>query len=330
MSDGGPQRSTRLPVSYVLPIRSSDAPRAELTGYLTWLATQVGDLIVVDGSAADIFDLDHAAWASLGRHVPVSPDRASPMGKVGGVLSGVDLARHDHVVIADDDVRYDLAGLRAVMAGLADADVVVPQNYFDPLTWHAVYETARLLVHRALDGDYPGTLGVRRSALQRSDGYAGDVMFENLELLRTVTAYGGRVAWHRSLLVARHPPSARHFLGQRVRQAYDELARPVHLIVSLVVLPALAAAVWRRRWRELGTATAAVVALAEVGRHRGGGAAKFPPAAALLAPAWVLERGVCIWLAVAARLRGGVPYRDGRLRRAATPIRVLRAAAAGR
>ncbi len=332
MADGpiagavGPPRP--LPVSYVLPIRSADGPATELTAYLSWLAGEVDDLVVVDGSAADVFDRQHRAWAHLGRHVPVAAERASPMGKVGGVLTGLDLAGHELVVIADDDVRYDRDGLAAVVAGLASADVVVPQNYFAPLTWHAVYETARVLVHRALDGDYPGTLGVRRSALRRSDGYAGDVMFENLELLRTVRAYGGRVSWHRSLLVTRQPPSAQHFLGQRVRQAYDELARPLHLVVSLAVLPALTVAVSRRRWAGLAGAAAVIAGIAEAGRHRGGGADHFPAVAALLAPLWVLERGVCIWLAVVERLRGGVTYRDGRLRRAATPLRVLRQAAA--
>jgi hypothetical protein len=44
----------------------------------------------------------------------------------------------------------------------------------------------------------------------------------------------------------------------------------------------------------------------------------------LLAPLWVVERAVCSWLALWARARGGVPYRDGRLRKAASSRRVLR------
>jgi hypothetical protein len=51
----------------------------------------------------------------------------------------------------------------------------------------------------------------------------------------------------------------------------------------------------------------------------------FPFTAALLAPAWVLERAVCIWLALGSRLlRGGVRYRDGVLKHAATPPCLLR------
>ncbi|MEP6697222.1 MAG: glycosyltransferase family 2 protein [Pseudonocardiales bacterium] len=316
-------RSAALPISYVLPIRVADGPDPELTGYLEWLCGQVVDLIVVDGSDPQVFDRQHAAWGALARHVPVAAARATLMGKVGGVLTGVDLARCECMVLADDDVRYDRAGLAAVLSRLGALDVAVPQNYFDPLPWHAVYETARILVHRALDGDYPGTLGIRRSALRRSGGYAGDVMFENLELIRTVRAHGGRAGWDRSLLVARRPPTTRHFLGQRVRQAYDELARPAHLLPALLVLPALVLALGRRRWRAVAAAAATTAAVAETGRHRGGGAERFPAVASLLAPLWVLERGCTSWAAVWWRARGGVPYAGLRLKRAATPQREL-------
>ena len=53
------------------------------------------------------------------------------------------------------------------------------------------------------------------------------------------------------------------------------------------------------------------MALAELGRRRAGGRAVFPASSSLLAPVWVLERGVCAWLAVLQRLRfGGVRYGD--------------------
>jgi hypothetical protein len=112
-----------------------------------------------------------------------------------------------------------------------------------------------------------------------------------------------------------------------VRQAYDDFAQPVRLAAELAVLPAVMAAVVRRRvrvrWLALGVA--AVVALAEVGRRRAGGARVYPRTAALWAPLWLAERAICVWLAVGARLRGGVRYSDGRLRRAAHSTRALRA-----
>jgi hypothetical protein len=43
---------------------------------------------------------------------------------------------------------------------------------------------------------------------------------------------------------------------------------------------------------------------------------------------WLAERSVTVWMAIGARLRGGVRYRDARLRRAANPLRALRRAPA--
>jgi hypothetical protein len=167
--------------------------------------------------------------------------------------------------------------------------------------------------------DWPGTLVVRRSALPA--GYDGDALFENLELVRTVRARGGRELPVRDLYVQRRPPTAAHFRGQRVRQAYDSFAQPGRLAVELAVLPLALAAL--RRPRVLLAGAAAVVGLAEVGRRRAGGRLVFPADTPLWAPLWLAERAVCAWLAVGARLRGGVRYGDGRLRLAAHRTRDL-------
>ncbi|MGN9890455.1 glycosyltransferase [Micromonospora sp. L31] len=311
-------RPDRLPVEYVLPLRwSDDADLAELTGYLRSIAALV-DVTVVDGSPPEVFARHAAAWRGILRHVVPDPAVRGVNGKVRGVLSGVAMARHEHVVIADDDVRYDEPGLRAVHRLLDTADLVRPQNYFDPLPWHAWWDTGRTLLNRALAADYPGTLAVRRSTFRAMGGYDPDVLFENLELIRTVRAYGGTEAAPAGLYVRRLPPTAAHFRGQRVRQAYDDLAQPVRLLTSLAVLPGVLAALAARRPGALLVAGAATVALAERGRRRAGGAAVFPPTTALAAPLRLLERGTCAWLALARRvLRGGVWYADGRVRRAA-------------
>ncbi len=114
---------------------------------------------------------------------------------------------------------------------LAEADLVRPQNYFDPLPWHARWDTARILCNRAFGSDFPGTLGVRSSFLRSIGGYDGDVLFENLELIRTVTAAGGRVIDAPDLFVRRRPPTVARFLEQRPRQAYDDWAQPLRFAV---------------------------------------------------------------------------------------------------
>ncbi|MGO1277516.1 MAG: hypothetical protein ACTMIB_02295, partial [Cellulosimicrobium funkei] len=83
----------------------------------------------------------------------------------------------------------------------------------------------------------------------------------------------------------------------------------------------------RAAW--LGTLVALLagaVALAEAGRRRAGGTAAWPASSALWAPAGLVERAVCVWVAVACRAHGGVPYAGTRIRRAAHPTAALRGA----
>ena len=223
-------------VSYILPLRrSGGAPPAELSTYLGWLGERL-DVVVVDGSPPPVFDAHADAWDGLGlRHVRPDPDVKVLNRKVAGVLTGLRLACGERVVIADDDVRYDDAALRRVVSLLDHAELVRPQNFFDPCPWHARWDCARTLLNRALGGDYPGTLAVRRAAVPA--GYDGDVLFENLELIRTVQAQGGRMVTPLDCYVRRLPCSARHFWSQRVRQAYDDFAQPPRLAVALSVVP---------------------------------------------------------------------------------------------
>ncbi|WP_194397571.1 glycosyltransferase [Microbacterium atlanticum] len=310
-------------LEYVLPLRwETDEGLDELTTYLRRLAGWA-DVTVVDGSPAPLFDRHHRAW-SVVRHI--APERPGANGKARGAMTGIDHSRHERIVIADDDVRYSRDELRRVSALLDEADFVRPQNVFRPLPWHARWDTGRTLLNRALGGDYSGTVALRRSAL-RGRAYDTDVLFENLQLERTVRALGGRILVADDLFVARHPPTVGRFLEQRVRQAYDDFAQPVRLVRELLVLPAAVRAIARGRWLALAGGVVAVVVLAEAGRRRAGGTTAFAPTAALWAPLWLAERAVTVWLAVALRLRGGVRYRDSRLARAASSVRSLRRAA---
>lgn len=309
-----------LALSYVLPVRA-DAPARELTPYLEWLGAHV-DVVIVDGSESQTFATHHEWWSGCARHIPVDPARATPNGKVGGVLTGLTECAHDRVVIADDDVRYDRPALERVARLLDGADVVRPQNVFTQWPWHAWWDTGRTLLARLTGGDWPGTLGVRRDFLLALGGYDGDVMFENLELVRTVVAGGGREHVALDVVVGRLPPPAGQFRGQRVRQAYDELARPARLAAQLCLLPLLLVGGRRIAMRVL---LASVVA-AEIGRRRAGGKRDYPAVAVLAAPLWVGERAITVWLAVLQRVcRGGTAYRGSRIRRAASRPTALRA-----
>ncbi|MFC8302672.1 glycosyltransferase [Specibacter sp. NPDC057265] len=318
---------SQLETTYILPLRwSGDEGLAELARYLQQLSGWM-HVLVVDGSAQELFGQHAKAFAPPIRHVPPQP-RAGANGKVAGVMTGIKLAATELLIIADDDVRYEFSTLGQILELLAAADIVRPQNYFAPLPWHARLDTARTLINRTFGADYPGTFGVRRSAVLATGGYDGNVLFENLELLRTIEAAGGRERQASGLFVRRLPPTTAHFLRQRVRQAYDDFAQPRRLLVELMLLPLLVVVLWRAvkhgKAGALLLALAVPCVLAGLGRCRNRGTEVFAKTAPLWAPLWVFERAVSVWVAVHFRLRGGMPYAGETLYQAANSIRRLR------
>jgi hypothetical protein len=318
-------------VSYILPIKSpAPASAGQLTEYLRGLSLLVREVIIVDASPDNVFQVHAAAWQGFVRHVQPARALTTPMGKVGNVMTGVGLATCERLIIADDDVRYDQSSLSRLATALDEVDVVRPQNYFDPLPWHARWDTARILLNRMTGGDWPGTLAVRRSVLIATGGYDGNAMFENLELVRTVIAAGGSEGLLLDVYVLRRPSTARHFWSQRIRQAYDELARPRRLIAQLAILPMAVTLAIGRQWLLMLLAMAASIAVAECGRRRSGGTRVFPASTPLFAPLWLAERAVCSWLALASRMAlGGIRYRGRVLALAANSLALLRARHAG-
>lgn len=307
----------RLDATYLLPIRREKAGHErDLAAYLTSL--RIAEVIVVDGSPADVFERLHEALAPKITHVRPDTTLRGLNGKVRGVLTGLRRATHERVVIADDDVRYDETALRAVVEQLDNAEVVRPQNYFEPLPWHAVVDGARSLINRTLDGDWPGTLAIRKSALP--SGYNADVLFENLELVRTIRANGGRERVARNLFVRRLPPTSNHYWSQRVRQAYDEFARPERLVVALTIAPLLIIALAFKTPVIAEALAIAAIALAFAGWLRDDGWKHFSLMSVIAAPLWLLERGLCAWIAVYQRFaHGGMLYAGNVIRDAATP-----------
>ena len=216
-------------------------------------------------------------------------------------------------MIADDDVRYTAASLDAVVRALDDADLVVPQNVFprDGQPWHVRWDGARSLLNRAIGSDFPGTLAIRRSAFLRPAG------LRRRRLVREPRADAhdrGAVAgspcggtW-RSCDCRRRPGGSSE---QRVRQAYDEFARPGRMVASLAIAPVAVAAMTRYPVGARHPRGRRRSALAEFGRRRDGGTEMFPVCdVGLFAPLWLAERAVCSWLAVGTRVvRGGVHYR---------------------
>lgn len=319
-----PSSAPVLQSHYILPMSwTDDANLSEVVEYIDALSPFV-DVIVVDGSPEPL-RTRHASSFSDAVTVIDCNVALAPNGKVAGIHTALPLLRWKKTTIADDDVKYSPAGLRRVLTALETCDLAVPQNVFSSadrsdLPWHAKWDTARSLINRAFASDYPGTLAVRTNALL--PGYDGDVLFENLELMRTVRARGGRVRSLSDYYVDRCPPSAKAFLSQRVRQAYDSRAQPQRWALELALAPMILLLV-RKPLRLLFAAVLSVV-LAEAGRRRAGGRSVYSADSALWAPLWLTERAVCSWLALGSALRGGARYRGRRFRTSAHSLRTLR------
>ncbi|MCS3843814.1 glycosyltransferase family 2 protein [Microbacterium sp. AK031] len=238
------------------------------------------------------------------------------------MLIDTKLSRHEAIVIADDDVRYEGDALASIVADLTSADLVKPQNYFAPAPWRARWDTARSLLNRALGSEYPGTYARRRSTITAAGGYDADVPVREPR----VGAHGAGDRRHgahpRDLLIARRPPSVEHFLSQRVRQAYDSFAQPGRLLLEASVLPILICL--RRRPGAIVMLVVLSMAVAEYGSQRDHGSTVFPRSSVFWIPLWIAERSIATRLAVGLRARGGVQYCGGRIRNAANPTRVLR------
>ena len=314
-----------LDATYVIPLKWGDtSATAEMTEYLGWLSTRL-DVIVVDGSPLEVFEHHAEQWSSRAKHVRPEPDLHFVNGKVDGVTTGIRAAGTDKVVIADDDIRFFDDSLVRVVSLLDDHDLVYTQSYFDPKPWHAQWDEARVLLNRAFGVSFPVGFGLRRSMFLAAGGYDGDVMFENLELIRTMRFAGARIAEPNDLFVRHIAPDRQWFWSQRVRQAYDELTLPNRLALWLSLVPLTGRAVARKRWGSIGVGVLASIAIAETGRRRGGGQRVYPLTSSLFAPLWLVERALCSWVALYYRVRlGGIPYRYQVIQRAATPPKELR------
>jgi hypothetical protein len=234
---------------------------------------------------------------------------------VNGVHTGVALASFERIILADDDIRYTAADVSRLCELLERYEMVRPQNYLAPLPWWARMEAARMLINRGClrAGDYPGTCGLRRSAMLRVGHYDGDVLFDNEEIVRHFIVSGASVCHANDFFILKRPPTLSKWREQRPRQAYEDFVMRAKTLMFMAVLPlaALAAAFGARALLLYASAIAATsMVLAERGR-RGGAHRFFPRRVTWHAPLWVLERSISVYWALYWRLRyGGYPFGD--------------------
>lgn len=304
--------------TYLLPIRRISICRQEienLSEYFRQLAHIGCEVLVVDGSPSEIFAEHHRAWREVCRHVMVDPKYTYLNGKVNGVHTGVDLARSEYIVLADDDIRYTAGDIARACDLLGRHDMVRPQNYLSPLPWWGQTEAARMLINRAVlrTGDYPGTCAFRRSTCLRIGHYDGDVLFDNEEIVRHFALSGADVCFALDFFVLKRPPGFRKWLEQRPRQAYEDFAMRAKTTLFMSVLPATMALGILLGTRAgiafLSFLSASVVLLACRGLWRDAAYRVFPAGVVLYAPLWLAERALSVYCALYWRMaHGGYPF----------------------
>jgi hypothetical protein len=180
-------------------------------------------------------------------------------------------------------------------------------------------EAARMLVNRSVlrHADYPGTCGVRRSAMLRVGHYDGDVLFDNEEIVRHFIVSGASVRHANDFFVLKRPPTLRKWREQRPRQAYEDFSMRAKTAGFMAVVPLAVLSAVAGIEVLLGYAAALgvlSVLLAERGRRRGAARSYVPAFVPLYAPLWVLERGLSVYWALYWRFtRGGYPFGDALL-----------------
>jgi hypothetical protein len=306
--------------TYILPIRRVRASRREASAFARYfrLLAQAGcEVIVVDGSAPEVFAEHDRAWRDLCRHVTVDPKYTYLNGKVNGVHTGVDLARSEKIVLADDDIRYTAEDIERACDLLERHDMVRPQNYLSPLPWWARMESARMLINRGVlrTGDYPGTCAFRRSTCLSVGHYDGDVLFDNEEIVRHFALQGAKVFYALDLFILKRPPTFRKWVEQRPRQAYEDFVMRAKTLLFISLLPlTIILGLFMKARAALAFicfvfVSAMLIALRGILRDK---AYRFFPAYVILyAPVWVIERVLSTYWAIYWRVaRGGYPFGD--------------------
>ena len=306
--------------TYLLPIRRatfSATEAAELADYFRTLNAAGCDVLIVDGSPLQVFQLHHEAWHFLSRHEKVDRSHGYLNDKVNGIHTGVNVAQTEKIILADDDIRYAPAEINRVCALLDDFEVVRPQNFLAPLPWWARMEAARMLINRATlrIADYPGTCAFRRETMLRVGHYDGDVLFDNEEIIRHFARAGATISYATNLFVQKRPPRFRKWIEQRPRQAYEDfgMRAKTALFFSLPVLALAIGLAWGVKGFLLYLLALCLgsITLAAAGRLRGTAAQYFPRSVIFFAPLWIIERSFSTYWALYWHLvHGGYPFGD--------------------
>jgi hypothetical protein len=286
--------------TYVVALSSSThsfdlGPFAE---YLSNLSVAGCEVIVLDSS--EEYDEHRRVLRWVARHVVVQEP-------VDVVRTAASVAACDKIIIATENVRYDVADLTELCAMLDAHEVVEAQDYLEPLPWWGGIDAGRMLVHRGIDPhpDRGATFGFRRPILR---GLRGFDATGSTDPVRALALHGAEVVSATELFVRRCPPQLGEWIRERPHEADLDFDVPAKAAFFFAMIPmaVLLALMGGGRIAIGYTSAVAFASIVIAVRGRIGAGAFFPLRACLFAPLWVLERSVSVYWALLHRMRGTV------------------------
>ena len=266
--------------------------------YLSTLGITGCEVIVLD--PGETIDEHRRVLRWVARHVAVQEP-------IDVVRTAAELASCDKIVIADENVRYNVADLTELCALLDAHEVVEAQDYLEPMPWWGGIDAGRMLVHRGIDPhpDRGATFGFRRSTLR---GLRGFDATGSIDPVRVLALHGAEVVSEPELFVRRCPQQLGEWLRERPREALLDFDFPAKSAFFFALIP-MAILLTMMGGGRLAIGYTSAVAFASIVmavRGRMGAGAFFPLRACLFAPLWVLERSMSVYWALLLRMRGDV------------------------
>ena len=298
-----PNRKSDRRCAYVvaLPPETRGLDLRPFAEYLSTLGVAGCEVIVLDST--DDVDEHRRSLRWVARHVAVYEP-------IDVVRTAADIASCDKIIIAGENVRYNVADLTELCALLDAHEVVEAQDYLEPMPWWGGIDAGRMLVHRGIDPhpDRGATFGFRRSILR---GLRGFDATGSTDPVRVLALHGAEVTSASELFVRRCPPQLGKWLRERPREADLDFDVPAKSAFFFALIP-MAILLTLMGGGRLAIGYTSAVAFASIViavRGRMGAGAFFPLRACLFAPLWVLERSVSVYWALLQRVRGDVVER---------------------
>jgi hypothetical protein len=303
------RESKDLRCSYVVLVERATAADADdlrdFAAYLSSLRTADCEVVILDASPRAQLEVNCRVLRWVGRYIALGKDYRGIGGEVDLIRAAAAFATCEKLIVAGEDVRYEVDAIEQMCRLLDLHEVVEPQDYVEPTHWWGSVEGARILLHRGVEPrpDLAATFGLRRSAMAtlRLDTALPD---ENQS--RRLTAAGADVFAAPTIFVRREPHLLRDWLAERPRAAARDFDVPMKTMFFISLIPFLGLLALLGGAR-LAAGYAGVVAFASVAlalRGRIGAASVFPLRTLLFAPLWVLERSVSVYWALYRNVRG--------------------------